>query len=75
MASNLAPEKVGKEQELSDNLLTSISLFKSGGAIRGISEKFAANPVTGTASMAVRNVDSCAGPGFGSKALSKFIYR
>jgi hypothetical protein len=31
----------------------SISLPKGGGAIRGIGEKFAANPVTGTASMAV----------------------
>ena len=75
MASNPAPEKVGKEQELSDNLLTSVSLFKSGGAIRGIGEKFAANPVTVTASMAVRNVGSYAGPGFESKAPSKFICR
>src|SRR5262245_16451416 len=31
----------------------SISLPKSGGAIRGIGEKFAANPVTGTGSMTV----------------------
>src|SRR3990172_2766848 len=30
-----------------------ISLPKGGGAIRGIGEKFAANPVTGTGSMAV----------------------
>jgi hypothetical protein len=29
----------------------SISLPKGGGAIRGIGEKFAANPVTGTGSM------------------------
>ncbi|GLC97720.1 hypothetical protein Tamer19_71290 [Cupriavidus sp. TA19] len=31
----------------------SISLPKGGGAIRGIWEKFAANPVTGTGSMSV----------------------
>src|SRR5246500_4434257 len=31
----------------------SISLPKGGGAIRGIGEKFAANPVTGTGSMTV----------------------
>src|SRR5262245_3015972 len=31
----------------------SISLPKGGGAIRGMGEKFAANPVTGTGSMAV----------------------
>lgn len=31
----------------------SISLPKGGGAIRGIGEKFAANPVTGTGSMSV----------------------
>ena len=31
----------------------SISLPKGGGAIRGIGEKFAANPVTGTGSLTV----------------------
>jgi hypothetical protein len=31
-----------------------ITLPKGGGAISGISEKFAANPVTGTGSMTVR---------------------
>ena len=31
----------------------SISLPKGGGAVRGIGEKFAANPVTGTGSMRV----------------------
>ena len=33
--------------------IPSISLPKSGGAIRGIGEKFAANPVTGTGSLTV----------------------
>src|ERR671936_146976 len=43
-------------QESSDtnrNQLPTISLPKGGGAIRGIGEKFAANPVTGTGSMSV----------------------
>jgi len=31
-----------------------LSLPKGGGAIQGIGEKFAANPVTGTGSMTVR---------------------
>jgi hypothetical protein len=33
--------------------LPSVSLAKGGGAIRGMGERFAANPVTGTASMTV----------------------
>ena len=33
--------------------LPSLSLPKGGGAIRGIGEKFAANPVTGTGSLTV----------------------
>src|SRR5882762_5194002 len=37
----------------SGSALPSISLPKGGGAIRGIGEKFAANPVTGTASLSV----------------------
>lgn len=35
----------------SSSPLPSISLPKGGGAIRGIGEKFAANPVTGTGSL------------------------
>src|SRR5215203_469527 len=34
-------------------LLPSISLPKGGGAVRGMGEKFAANPVSGTGSMTV----------------------
>src|SRR6266542_990014 len=37
----------------SSSALPSISLPKGGGAIRGIGEKFTANPVTGTASLSV----------------------
>src|SRR5438309_6167745 len=43
----------------------SISLPKGGGAIRGIGEKFAANPVTGTGSMTVPIVTSPGRSGFG----------
>ncbi|WP_052410229.1 SpvB/TcaC N-terminal domain-containing protein [Paenibacillus durus] len=43
----------------------SISLPKGGGAIRGISEKFAANPVTGAASMAIPLAFSPGRSGFG----------
>lgn len=41
----------------------SISLSKGGGAIRGIGEKFAANPVTGTGSMTVPIATSRSGVG------------
>src|SRR5262245_19669954 len=41
----------GAAQRAGDNLIPSIALPRGGGAIRGIGEKFGANPVTGTASM------------------------
>ena len=48
-----------------------INLPKSGGAIRGIGEKFAANPVTGTGSMTVPVATSPGRGGFGPQlALS-----
>src|SRR5216117_1818153 len=43
----------------------SISLPKGGGAIRGIGEKFAANPVTGTGSLSVPLPTSPGRSGFG----------
>ena len=43
----------------------SVSLPKGGGAIRGIGEKFAANPVTGTGSMSVPIATSPGRAGFG----------
>ncbi|HZM89458.1 MAG TPA: SpvB/TcaC N-terminal domain-containing protein, partial [Blastocatellia bacterium] len=43
----------------------SISLPKGGGAIRGVGEKFAANPVTGTGSMSVPIATSPGRSGFG----------
>lgn len=49
----------------------SISLPKGGGAIRGMGEKFAANPVTGTGSMSVPIATSPGRGGFGPQlALS-----
>src|SRR5438270_4029151 len=42
-----------------------IALPKGGGAIRGIGEKFAANPVTGTGSMTVPIATSPGRSGFG----------
>src|SRR6266568_1798897 len=45
--------------------LPAISLPKGGGAIRGIGEKFAANPVTGTGSMSVPIATSPGRSGFG----------
>ena len=43
----------------------SITLPKGGGAIKGIGEKFAANPVTGTGSMSVPIATSPGRGGFG----------
>ena len=55
--NNLASDSKGadeKEAAAGNGFsLPSISLPKGGGAIRGIGEKFRANPVTGTASMTV----------------------
>src|SRR5216683_1384210 len=45
--------------------LPSLSLPKGGGAIRGMGEKFAANPVTGTGSMTVPIATSPGRSGFG----------
>src|SRR5437764_9515759 len=51
--------------ETSRNPLPVISLPKGGGTIRGIGEKFAANPVTGTGSMTVPIATSPGRSGFG----------
>ena len=61
-------------KEASGNFLVqspTLSLPKGGGAIRGIGEKFAANPVTGTGSMSVPIATSPGRGGFGPQlALS-----
>src|SRR5260221_9253584 len=48
----------GAGQDGTASLIPGITLPKGGGAIRGIGEKFAANPVTGTASMTLPIVAS-----------------
>src|ERR1700680_3457356 len=49
----------------SSSPLPSISLPKGGGAIRGIDEKFSANPVTGTGSMTISIATSPGRSSFG----------
>jgi RHS repeat-associated protein len=52
-------------QEQSHSTAPTIALPKGGGAIRGMGEKFAANPVTGTGSMTVPIATSPGRTGFG----------
>src|SRR5438477_2112119 len=67
-----------KEKATSNQVVTekgnsppTISLPKGGGAIRGMGEKFAANPVTGTGTLSVPIATSPGRSGFGPKlALS-----
>src|SRR5512136_2904866 len=56
---------VGKEERSTAIQAPAISLPRGGGAIRGIGEKFAANPVTGTGSMSVPIATSPGRSGFG----------
>ncbi|MEG4576207.1 SpvB/TcaC N-terminal domain-containing protein [Microcoleus sp. N3A4] len=49
-----------------------VSLPKGGGAIKGMGEKFAANPVTGTGSMSVPIVTSPSRSGFGPQLLLSY---
>jgi hypothetical protein len=53
MEEKQAPQKGQASPAGSQVAAPSISLPKGGGAIRGVGEKFAANPVTGTGSMTV----------------------
>ena len=57
--------RIGSDTNQSQVTPPSISLPKGGGAIRGIGEKFAANPVTGTGSMTVPIATSPGRSGFG----------
>ncbi len=57
--------KRGDADQNSAPALPAISLPKGGGAIRGMGEKFAANPVTGTGSMHVPIATSPGRSGFG----------
>ncbi|MHA7291289.1 SpvB/TcaC N-terminal domain-containing protein [Arthrobacter sp. MDT3-24] len=60
--SDTAKSRSDGEQK---SAVPSISLPKGGGAIRGMGEKFAANPVTGTGSMSVPIAASPGRSGFG----------
>ena len=55
----------GPEEKIHSAKTGSISLPKGGGAIKGIGEKFAANPVTGTGSVSVPIATSPGRSGFG----------
>lgn len=61
-----APRQAGEKAEQPQPSATpAITLPKGGGAIRGIGEKFAANPVTGTGSLSVPIATSPGRSGFG----------
>jgi len=66
---NNSGKDVGKKEALKSSQFqaSSISLPKGGGAIRGMGEKFAANPVTGTGSLTVPIATSPGRSGFGTK--------
>lgn len=59
------PQGEATSAPIASNPLPTISLPKGGGAIRGIGEKFATNPVTGTASVSVPIATSPGRSGFG----------
>src|SRR5215831_12333953 len=64
-------QSAGDQHNKNNAGLPTISLPKGGGAIRGIGEKFAANPVAGTGSMSVPIACSPGRAGFGPQlALS-----
>jgi RHS repeat-associated protein len=63
----------GKDAASSDkSAIPSISFPKGGGAIHGMGEKFAANPVTGTGSMSVPIATSPGREGFGPQLLLSY---
>ncbi|MDZ4853662.1 MAG: SpvB/TcaC N-terminal domain-containing protein [Nitrospirota bacterium] len=67
MAEDKGPKGSGTDSAPATNQISAptISLPKGGGAIRGMGEKFAANPVTGTGSMSVPIATSPSRSGFG----------
>ena len=66
MAEDKGPKGSGKDSAPATSQISAptISLPKGGGAIRGMGEKFAANPVTGTGSMSVPIATSPGRSGF-----------
>src|SRR5258708_16853952 len=69
-ATNKATEE--NHSSTSASMVPSISLPKGGGAIHGIGEKFAANPVTGTGSFSVPIATSPGRSGFGPQLLLSY---
>src|SRR5579885_1467864 len=72
-ADNSQASQQDRKGEASQHILTApaLALPKGGGALRGISEKFAANPITGTGSLNVPLATSPGRAGFGPQlALS-----
>lgn len=66
MSLENAGKQADKDSERSEkSAIPSITLPRGGGAIRGIGEKFAANPVTGTGSLSVPIATSPGRSGFG----------
>lgn len=51
------PDRQGSQSDKAPQF-SSISLPKGGGAVRGIGEKFAANPVTGTGALDALSLDA-----------------
>jgi RHS repeat-associated protein len=65
MPGSIASAPDGAGAKTGNGSLPALSLPKGGGAIRGIGEKFSANPVTGTGSMSVPIATSRGRSGFG----------
>jgi hypothetical protein len=64
-SSSTASSTAGSEREPGPFTPPAVTLPRGGGAIRGMGEKFAANPVTGTGSMSVPIATSPGRSGFG----------
>jgi Salmonella virulence plasmid 65kDa B protein len=67
-----AQDVESEERRTNGSHIPSISLPKGGGAIRGIGEKFAANPVTGTGSITVPIATSPGRSGFRPQFLLSY---
>ena len=64
-SNSAAPKSSGAASSIQSAAAPSISLPKGGGAIRGIGEKFTANPLTGTGSVTIPIAVSPGRSGFG----------
>ena len=64
-----------RSQKSDFNAAPSVSLPKGGGAIKGMGEKFAANPVTGTGSMSIPIATSPGRAGFAPQLCAFLRFR